>query len=1168
MSESRSASFLRFSLAYTIVGVLATLVLLLPEATEHPTHYRVIYSIWATTALLIPTVVAFFFSDVDIRARHYWRMFYTGAFLCYVIHFYYAVFATFGGFAGTIQGQGPWIAWGNFLLSLIWAVDVLLVWCVTRQDYRIWSRHFGALLIILLAVLFFAVVRNEGVVRWIGIALFLALVGSIVARYFCLAKIRNRVGKEPSNSPQETYFRGSKSEELAYFSRFVRQINHVQRRIKQQSFPSGIRRAFHAKQHVGVKNATLTVSSDIPSDLREGPFGEPKKEYEATIRFSNAAGTIQSDFNKDLRGFALRLHLDENNAHDFLATNAPASHARDAYQFMAVAISASKRFRILFPLRLLFWVGLYETLRILWVLVRSRSRVPSVFAETYWSRSPIKMQNTAVRYTFAPRNKPVDSIHVDRPNFLQAEARQQLKQGNVEFDLLFQRFVDEKRTPIEDSSIEWNTAVSPPVKVATILIQKQDLGTARTDAIEAEVDAMDFNPWRTSEELRPLGSQNRARQAVYKSSADFRLGRKQSEMPPWYVELPMLVLEPLFRFLNSFIPWYRMPLSLLEIANLDVLRRDLRNHNLIDPLESSGLVPNTAVDDFDVKKVAARQSDGTYNDLTDTSMGKAGSIFGRNMPLHALRPPTEDSVLTPNPRHISNTLLARDSFQPATTLNILAAAWIQFQVHGWFNHTKLDSVFNTESFWEIPLDDDDPWRKLDNVMRIPKTNVARKTQANIPVFENTETHWWDASQIYGNNDKETSQLREKHLGYLKIEGDLLPIDPRLAQYADFDLTGFNDNYWVGLSLFHTIFVKEHNAICDHLVSEFPGRKNDSDWLFQKARLINAALMAKIHTVEWTPGILGRKSLLTGMRSNWWGFLGEQFKETFGRVSESEEISGIIGSYSNHHAAPYSLTEDFVTVYRMHPLIPDNYLITSVDGKKQEQVLQFYKINAGATRKVMKKHRQEDLWYSLGIAHPGAIALKNYPNALRRIVVNDGKRLDLGTIDILRDRERALPKYNDFRRHLRMKPIRRWKDITADQEIAEQIKDIYGGNLEQVDTMVGLHAETPPPGFGFSDTAFRIFILMASRRLKSDRFYTNHYNVSTYTKPGLDWIRDNLMTEVLLRHFPQLQPALEGVGNAFAPWKRLIHADTKVAMTQKSATPKAHNSKTKSNASEE
>ena len=27
---------------------------------------------------------------------------------------------------------------------------------------------------------------------------------------------------------------------------------------------------------------------------------------------------------------------------------------------------------------------------------------------------------------------------------------------------------------------------------------------------------------------------------------------------------------------------------------------------------------------------------------------------------------------------------------------------------------------------------------------------------------------------------------------------------------------------------------------------------------------------------------------------------------------------------DHHGAPYSLTEDFVTVYRLHPLIPDDY----------------------------------------------------------------------------------------------------------------------------------------------------------------------------------------------------------------------------------------------------
>ena len=40
------------------------------------------------------------------------------------------------------------------------------------------------------------------------------------------------------------------------------------------------------------------------------------------------------------------------------------------------------------------------------------------------------------------------------------------------------------------------------------------------------------------------------------------------------------------------------------------------------------------------------------------------------------------------------------------------------------------------------------------------------------------------------------------------------------------------------------------------------------------------------------------------------------------MSADEGISGIIASQAEHHAAPYSLTEDFVAVYRLHPLIPD------------------------------------------------------------------------------------------------------------------------------------------------------------------------------------------------------------------------------------------------------
>jgi hypothetical protein len=59
----------------------------------------------------------------------------------------------------------------------------------------------------------------------------------------------------------------------------------------------------------------------------------------------------------------------------------------------------------------------------------------------------------------------------------------------------------------------------------------------------------------------------------------------------------------------------------------------------------------------------------------------------------------------------------------------------------------------------------------------------------------------------------------------------------------------------------------------------------------------------------------------------------------------------------------------------------------------------------------------------------------------------------------------------------------------------------------------MYAEPRPPGFAFSDTAFRIFILMASRRLNSDRFFTRDYTPQVYTKTGMDWMNDNTMATV-------------------------------------------------------
>jgi hypothetical protein len=111
----------------------------------------------------------------------------------------------------------------------------------------------------------------------------------------------------------------------------------------------------------------------------------------------------------------------------------------------------------------------------------------------------------------------------------------------------------------------------------------------------------------------------------------------------------------------------------------------------------------------------------------------------------------------------------------------------------------------------------------------------------------------------------------------------------------------------------------------------------------------------------------------------------------------------------------------------------------------------------------------------------------------------------------------------------------FEELTENRDWAQQLRRVYG-RVERVDLMVGLYAEPRPEGFAFSDTAFRVFVLMASRRLNSDRFFNRDYGPRVYTQAGIDWIDNNQMTDVLLRHHPELRNALRGVDNAFAPWK--------------------------------
>ena len=561
-----------------------------------------------------------------------------------------------------------------------------------------------------------------------------------------------------------------------------------------------------------------------------------------------------------------------------------------------------------------------------------------------------------------------------------------------------------------------------------------------------------------------------------------------------------------------------VPVSLLLIKGV---RDALRARNLFDTEDTAPAPPPPPAD-----HLVARTADGSYNDLSAPAMGMAGTRFGRNVPLAEALPEDPQRLLTPNPRLVSTRLLARGSeMVPATTLNVLAAAWLQFETRDWFSHGT-----DATRCVEVPRPPGDDWPT--DPMTVPRTARDPHAADEPPrTFVNTETHWWDASQVYGSTPEFAKAVRRPDLGAGKVAigpDDLIDVDPALLGSS-----GGLDGWWVGLELLHTLFMREHNAVCDVLAAAHPDWTDDE--VFAKARLVVAALIAKIHTVEWTTAILDRPALRIGMRANWFGLAGERIRTLYGRLTDGEVLSGIPGSPPDHHSAPYAITEEFVAVYRMHPLIPDELHLRSVADPGYREALPFLDSARLHSRTLLERCGATDLLYSLGTAHPGAVTLHNHPRFMQRLVrTEDGLPLDLAAVDLLRSRERGVPRYNAFRRLLHLTPVSTFEELTGDPATAAELAAVYP-TVDDVDLTVGLYAEKPPAGFGFGDTTFRIFILMASRRLKSDRFFTTDFTPRVYTPEGMAWIEANDMRSVLLRHHPALAPALRGVRNAFVPW---------------------------------
>ncbi|XP_058186744.1 alpha-dioxygenase PIOX [Rhododendron vialii] len=574
--------------------------------------------------------------------------------------------------------------------------------------------------------------------------------------------------------------------------------------------------------------------------------------------------------------------------------------------------------------------------------------------------------------------------------------------------------------------------------------------------------------------------------------------------------------------------WHRLPVF-MGLIYLAIRRHLHEEYNLINVGKTPVGVRFNPVD------VPFRTADGEFNDPFNEVAGSEGTFFGRN--IHPVN--QQHKLLKPDPMVVATKLLARRKFvDTGKQFNMIAASWIQFMIHDWIDHLEETNQIELRAPREVANQCPLQSFKFYKTKEVPTGFYDIKSG-----YLNIRTPWWDGSAVYGSNAEKLKQVRTFKDGKLKISGDGL----LLHDQDGIPVSGDVRNGWAGLSTLQALFVQEHNAICDMLKKEYRGLEDEE--LYRHARLVTSAVIAKIHTIDWTVELLKTDTLLAGMRGNWYGILGKKFKDTFGHVGVAL-LGGLVGMKKpNNHGVPYSLTEEFVSVYRMHSLLPDQLLLRDVDaspgpnksppliekvplsnliGRKGEKALE----EIGFTRQMV----------SMGHQACGALELWNYPVWLRDVIPQDAHGMDrpdpvdLPALEVYRDRERKVARYNEFRRSLLLIPISKWEDLTDDNEAIETLKDVYGDDVEELDLLVGLMAEKKIKGFAISETAFVIFLLMASRRLEADRFFTANFNEETYTEKGLEWVNTTeSLKDVIDRHYPAMTSTWMNSTSAFTVW---------------------------------
>ena len=537
-----------------------------------------------------------------------------------------------------------------------------------------------------------------------------------------------------------------------------------------------------------------------------------------------------------------------------------------------------------------------------------------------------------------------------------------------------------------------------------------------------------------------------------------------------------------------------------------------------------------------------RSTDGSWNNLSHPELGKAGTPLGRYLPASGATP--QDVYREPSVLKISERLLKQKQFIPAATSNgtisALAFAWVNFFVHDFYARgTEFSRTATTQ--YKLPVGDG---------RYVYMSKLPEYPEGKAGSHRSNATHWFDGSQVYGSDEAWAQQLRVTNkngtLGAkLRVCDDgLLPkYQPAKRSVPPLELfcgsavggpqngpavflTGDSprSSLHIGLLLFHHLWAHEHNYIVDQLAQRYPAMTDDE--LYHTARLIVAAEIAKVHTVEWTAQMTSDPVSSDFVRRIW------------------DDRVGDPKAYRPDRA--YAVSEEFLASYVLHEIVPPWFGIVDSSGREVERLAFVQDLFGLGGQQKLEQYGPAQLFNSfarnpMGLIYPFNVSdqfrrFRGFEPLVRQRPPDDAGYLDLAAIPLARERDARVPKYNDIREAVNEPRLKSIDDISSDPEVVAALKELYK-SVDDIEYGVGFKAESRPSSWALTTTQVATFLPVVVYRLLADRFYTKDYRPEIYTPYGMERLKTVKLYDIIKQHFPAVVLPKDRNARIFFMWQR-------------------------------